>query len=135
MPQLLPEELALTAGRPILVSPLSWSPTRIGKRILVAWNARREATRAVNDALPLLNKAESVTVLVVNPEKWLMAPHGEEPGADIALHLAHHGVTVQVAVTMSLQGVERAFFGYLGLWDRRRYDSALGGGRLLAVRS
>jgi nucleotide-binding universal stress UspA family protein len=101
MPTLLPEELALTAGRPILVSPLSWSPTRIGNRILVAWNARREATRAVNDALPLLSKAGSVIVLVVNPEKWLMAPHGEEPGADIALHLARHNITVQVEVIIS----------------------------------
>jgi hypothetical protein len=42
----------------------------------------------VNDALPLLKKASPVTVVVVNPEKWLLAPHGEEPGADIALHLA-----------------------------------------------
>jgi nucleotide-binding universal stress UspA family protein len=98
MPPLLPEALAMAAGRPVLVSPLSWSPTRVGERVLVAWNARREATRAVNDALPLLQKAGSVTVAVINPEKWLMAPHGEEPGADIAQHLARHGVKVQVEV-------------------------------------
>lgn len=104
MPPLLPEEVALAAGRPILVTPLSPGPIRIGKRILVAWNARREATRAVNDALPLLSKAESVTVLVVNPEKWTIAPHGQEPGADIARHLARHGVTVQVEVTYSEDG-------------------------------
>lgn len=98
MPPLLPEEVALSTGRPILVTPFSSGPTRTGNRILVAWNAQREATRAVNDALPLLSKAESVTVLVVNPERWVIAPHGEEPGADIALHLARHGITVQVEV-------------------------------------
>jgi nucleotide-binding universal stress UspA family protein len=101
MPPLLPEEVALSAGRPTLVIPFSWSFNSIGNRILVAWNARREATRAVNDALPLLNKAASVTVLVVNPENWVIAPHGQQPGADIALHLAHHGVTVQVEVVFS----------------------------------
>jgi nucleotide-binding universal stress UspA family protein len=101
MPPLRPEEVALSAGRPVLVTPSSLAHARIGSRILVAWNARREATRAVNDALPLLSKAESVTVLVVDPEKWTIAPHGEEPGADIALHLARHGIAVQVGVTFS----------------------------------
>ena len=58
---------------------------------MVAWNGGREATRAVADALPLLARAKEVTVLVINPED---APdtHGDVPGADIALHLARHGV-------------------------------------------
>jgi nucleotide-binding universal stress UspA family protein len=67
----------------------------LGKRVLVGWNAGREAARAVQDALPLLMAAESVTVLTVNPEIGL-GGHGEEPGADIALHLARHGVRVTV---------------------------------------
>jgi nucleotide-binding universal stress UspA family protein len=98
---LCPEDVALSAGRPVLVAPLSWAPTRIGHRILVAWNARREATRAVHDALPLLIKAELVTVLVANPETWVVPPHGQEPGADIALHLARHGIKVQVDVVVA----------------------------------
>jgi nucleotide-binding universal stress UspA family protein len=101
MPPLIPEEVALAAGRPILVTPFSWTPSRIGRRVLVAWNARREAARAVSDALPILCKAEWVSVLVVNPEKWAISPHGEEPGADIALYLARHGVKVQVEVAES----------------------------------
>jgi nucleotide-binding universal stress UspA family protein len=101
VPPLIPEEVAFAAGRPILVTPFSWKPNRIGRRVLVAWHARREAARAVSDALPILRKAESVTVLVVNPEKWAISPHGEEPGADIALYLARHGVTVQVEVAES----------------------------------
>jgi nucleotide-binding universal stress UspA family protein len=101
MPPLIPEEVALSAGRPILVTPFSSTTSRIGRRVLVAWNARREAARAVSDALPILSKAESVTVLVVNPEKWAISPHGEDPGADIALYLARHGVKVQVEVAQS----------------------------------
>src|SRR5690606_14001873 len=65
------------------------------ERPLIGWNASREAARAVRDALPLLVKAGTATVLVVNPEDAPGA-HGEEPGADIARHLARHGVTVRV---------------------------------------
>jgi nucleotide-binding universal stress UspA family protein len=101
MPPLLPEEVALSAGRPILVTPVSWTPRKVGSRIIVAWNARREAARAVNDAIPILTRADSVIVLVINPEKRIMSPHGEEPGADIALHLSRHGIMAEVDVTVS----------------------------------
>ena len=46
------------------------------------------------DALPLLVKAEAVEVLVVDHER--NAGHGQEPGADIARHLARHGARVDV---------------------------------------
>jgi nucleotide-binding universal stress UspA family protein len=101
MPPLLPEEVALSAGRPILVTPVSWAPGKIGSRIIIAWNARREAARAVNDAIPILTRADSVIVLVIDPEKRIMSPHGEQPGADIALHLARHGIRAEVDVTAS----------------------------------
>jgi nucleotide-binding universal stress UspA family protein len=101
MPPLLPEDVALSAGRPILITPVSWTPRKIGSRIVIAWNAGREAARAVNDAIPLLTKADSVIVLVINPEKRIMSPHGEEPGADIALHLARHNIKAEVDVTVS----------------------------------
>jgi nucleotide-binding universal stress UspA family protein len=68
MPPLVPEEIAFSAGRPVLVTPVSGTPKKIGRRVIVAWNAKREAARAVNDAIPILVKAESVVVLVINPE-------------------------------------------------------------------
>jgi len=54
--------------------------------MIVAWNASREAPRAVTDALPLLVAAQSVTVLVVDPEA--SDRHGLEARTDIALFLA-----------------------------------------------
>ena len=87
----LPERLILGAGRPALVVPYAGRFTTVGTRVLLAWNASREATRAASDALPLLQRATQVTVLSVNPHGGSHG-HGALPGADIALHLARHGV-------------------------------------------
>ncbi len=92
-----PAEVTLLAGRPVLVIPYAGSFREVGRRVLVGWDRSREATRAVNDALPFLTGASSVTVMTVdrNPDDEGI------PGADIALHLARHGVTAQVENTVS----------------------------------
>src|SRR6267143_464663 len=90
----LAESLVLSSGRPIIIFPPRGTVSRV-RRILVAWNARREAIRAVSDALPLLVKAEAVEVLVVDHQRRPEG-HGQEPGADIARHLARHGAHVLV---------------------------------------
>jgi nucleotide-binding universal stress UspA family protein len=98
----LPQALVLASGRPVILVPDEPPPTT-GRRILVGWNASREATRAVADGLPFLAHAEAVELLLVDPERHPHG-HGEEPGADVALHLARHGVRVDVR-RMSSEGV------------------------------
>jgi nucleotide-binding universal stress UspA family protein len=88
----LAESLVLSSGRPIIMFPPLGTVSRV-RRILVAWNATRESIRAVADALPLLVKAEAVEALVVDHQRH--PGHGPEPGADIARHLARHGVQVE----------------------------------------
>src|SRR5467141_2075925 len=90
----LAESLVLSSGRPIIIFPPRGTVSQV-HRIVVAWNATRESIRAVADALPLLVKAKAVEVLVVNHERN-RAGHGQEPGADIARHLARHGAHVEV---------------------------------------
>jgi nucleotide-binding universal stress UspA family protein len=90
----LAESLVLSSGRPIIMLPPRGTVCKV-RRILVAWNATRESIRAVADALPLLAKAEAVEVLVVDHQRH-PAGHGQEPGADIARHLARHGAKVEV---------------------------------------
>lgn len=94
-----PELVVMGAGRPVLVVPYTGSFAKLGEHVLVAWDASREATRAVTDALPLLRRARRVTVMAVNPEQ--VRRHGAEPGADIALFLARHGVKVEVSAQHS----------------------------------
>jgi nucleotide-binding universal stress UspA family protein len=94
MPGYFVEEVVLSAGRPVLVVPYAGRFPRTGTRVLVAWNASREAARAVADALPLLQRAQAVEVVAFEPHA---ADHGAEPGADIALYLARHGVRVSAA--------------------------------------
>lgn len=81
------------AGRPVLAVPYAGRFHAVGRRVLVAWNASRESARALADAMPLIAGAESTTVLAVNPRRGI-GGHGEEPAADIALHLARHGLQV-----------------------------------------
>lgn len=91
-----PEAVLLGSGRPILVVPFIGGNDIIGRHALVAWNASREAARALNDALPLLDEAENVTVLSVNPERGISG-EGDLPAADIALHLARHGIKAEAS--------------------------------------
>ena len=95
-----PEKLLLSSGAPILIIPGGWKSESIGNKILVGWNASREARRVVADALPFLVPASSVTLLVVDSERRA-GRHGEDPGADIALYLARHGARVEVEQVLS----------------------------------
>ena len=94
------EAMVFDCGQPVLAIPFAGSFKTIGKRVLVGWNASREASRALHDALPLIAKAETATVFLANPKRGL-GGHGEEPGADIARHLARHGMKVEVAMAIA----------------------------------
>lgn len=94
----LPETIVMGSGRPALIVPRHGKFPTVGERVMVAWNGTREATRAIHDALPLLERAKAVTVMEVNPKT------GSAPriaGMDIATHLARHGVKVEVSSTVA----------------------------------
>ncbi len=89
------EALLFGSGRPILLVPAAGRYTAPGRHVLVAWNGSREAARAVADAMPVLQRAQHVTVLSADPA----GAARRVPGADIALHLARHGVKVATSTT------------------------------------
>jgi nucleotide-binding universal stress UspA family protein len=102
-----PGAVVLRAGRPVLVVPPRIA-SLAGKRIAVAWKSTREARRAVRDALPFLQRAESVGVVEFRVgQSACEAPH---PASGVTQYLARHGVNslyerirpVDVTVTNSL---------------------------------
>jgi nucleotide-binding universal stress UspA family protein len=84
----VPEDVLLASGVPMLVIPELRPAGPLGHNIVIAWNATREATRAVHDALPLLTRAASVTVFAFDRRTQMMA---EEVG-HLLDHLGAHGV-------------------------------------------
>lgn len=80
------------SGRPLLLTPPDWSGRALGKRIMVAWNATREAARALADAEPFLREADTVSVVAVDASP---AYKGDTfAGYDVSTHLARHGLNV-----------------------------------------
>lgn len=136
---LLVEAAFMETGRPALVLPHGASAIEAPfRRVLVAWNATREASRAIHDSLPLLQTAEEVVVLVVDPDT--IAPMlGREPGSGAAAHLGHHGVNVRLVtigsgresvgdVLMAEAAREKADLLVMGGYGHSKLREALLGG-------
>jgi len=89
------EGILFHSGRPALIAPTGWQGTMIGKRVLIAWDASREATRALSEADDILEFSEAVTVVTIDA-KPKMFGHGDQPGANIAGHLKRRGLPADV---------------------------------------
>lgn len=58
--------LILETGKPIVLIPSDWDKSTFGSNIVVGWDGSREAIRAIQDAMPLLQKANHVEAVSVN---------------------------------------------------------------------
>lgn len=88
------EELLFVTGRPVLFVPTVGSFDTLGRHILVAWNSSRASARALNDSLPLIERAERTTVLAVNPTESV-EQYGALPSEKIVEHLRRHSASVE----------------------------------------
>lgn len=93
--KLVPDALILESGRPVLIIPCHSQHAEVGTRVLVGWDSSREAARTVNDALPILEKAASVTVVTFNQEAGEITGTDVDP-AEVASHVAEHGLHATV---------------------------------------
>jgi nucleotide-binding universal stress UspA family protein len=81
----------LESGAPMLILPPDWTPGPVGQNIVIAWNAGREALRAVHDAMPLLERAKKVTVFAFSSR-----PSALRKSAEMLVdHLTVHGVKTE----------------------------------------
>lgn len=89
----VPDKVLVAAGAPVLILPQGWRYGPIGAKIVVAWNASREAARAVHDAMPLLEKAQKVTIF-----SFSLRGHALRAASHrLADHLRRHGVEAGVS--------------------------------------
>lgn len=91
----LPESVLLDTPGPVLIVPYAGEPGSEFRRPMVAWDGSMQASRAVRGAMPMLARAGRAEILVFNPDDAAQ-PHGDQPGADLALYLARHGIAVNV---------------------------------------
>ena len=138
----LPEYVTLNCTRPVLVMPFAQDYDTLGHNILIAWDGSREATRAVTQAIPLLQLAKEVTVAIFNA-RVDEEPHGQDPGADIAQYLARHDVSVAVTPFHGVDNVGEALLSLaverdidlivMGCFGHSRFREVLMGGVSLTV--
>lgn len=81
------ESTLLGVGRPVLIVPGTAPGPDFPSRCLVAWNGSRESARALADALPLLSRAKSVTVLTCAP-----AGGDTANASSVVAYLKRHGI-------------------------------------------
>jgi nucleotide-binding universal stress UspA family protein len=129
------ERLLFVTGRPVLFIPDVPSLQTLGRHIVIAWNSSRPAARSVNDAMPLLERAQRTTVLMVNPSDFIderKAPTGEQ----MVERLRQHGAAADAmrienvpngaiadelqaqAHTLGADLIVAGAFGHPRLWEK-----------------
>jgi nucleotide-binding universal stress UspA family protein len=63
----LAQTILFQSGGPVLFIPYIFRGALQGKRIGICWDGSRLAARALRDAMPLLEQAEAITILTINP--------------------------------------------------------------------
>lgn len=91
--QVVDEGVLFDSGRPVIFVPYIQKTGMTLRRVMICWDGSRAAARAVADALPFLQKAKQVEVVIVSEKP---AKTDEVPGADLGQHLARHGLTVDI---------------------------------------
>lgn len=95
------EHLVTDSGGPVLMLPAGAVDGAIGQRVMLGWNGKKEAKRALTDALPFLKSADTVWLVTIGDaeevrldravrmlgrhdvaaEELVLEDKGQEPGA------------------------------------------------------
>ncbi|NHZ79199.1 universal stress protein [Massilia sp. CCM 8695] len=136
-----PEYVLLNSAKAVLVVPAAAqaSPpaSPLGQRIVVGWNGSAPASRAIASAIPLMQGARQVDIVVADARAHGDL-HGPTPGADLALYLARHAIRVNVRevdshadpgrVLLAAAGEAGADLIVMGAYGRSRFREVLLGG-------
>jgi nucleotide-binding universal stress UspA family protein len=129
-----PDSVALQSGRPVLIAPAEFKGD-LNDRVLVAWDGKRAASRALSDAMSILEDSADITVLHVGEDDAEV----RKPGRDIMAHLSRHGVSADLKLSprdrrsigeMVLDACKETGAGLLvmGAYEHSRFSERLIGG-------
>jgi nucleotide-binding universal stress UspA family protein len=90
--ELMIEGALFESGRPVVVVPYIQKQGLTLDRVLACWDGGRMSARAIADAMPFLERAKAVDIVIVAEER----KNDEITGANMTEHLARHGVTANV---------------------------------------
>jgi len=107
--ELMIEGALFESGRPVIVVPYIQKQGLSLARVLACWDGSRTSARAIGDAMPLLERAKAVDLVIVTEER----KKDEITGANMNEHLARHGVAVNVKrIAKADLAVEDAILSY-----------------------
>jgi hypothetical protein len=86
--EIVAEGALFESARPVIIVPFIHKGGLKLDRVMVCWDGSRAATRAIGDAMPLLERAGRVEIVVVANER---GKQDEIEGADMGQHLARLG--------------------------------------------
>jgi nucleotide-binding universal stress UspA family protein len=137
------ERLIFDSGRPILMCPEEFAPELpvTFDDVMIAWDHTAPAARAVADALPILQSASNVRIIMATDDE---TPEQMASGAALASHLVEHGIKAKFE-TVKIDGssVGKVFEAYvdtnaidlliMGAYRHSRLNETLWGGATKTV--
>jgi nucleotide-binding universal stress UspA family protein len=90
---IISENTLFESGGPVIVVPYIHKAQFKLDRVMVCWDGSRPAARAIADAMPLLERAGNIEVVIIASER---GKQDQIEGADMGQHLARHGLKVEV---------------------------------------
>ena len=97
----LAQEILFQSGGPVLFMPYTFKGAFDAKRVGICWDGSRLAARAVRDAMPLLEKAEAVTIITINEASTV-------PADASAAHLVRYLARLDIPIGIDRLKTEKA---------------------------
>lgn len=131
------ESALFDSATPVLILPDGMDAVPRFERVVIAWNQSQEALAAVRQALPVLQRANSVTIAVIDPRSG--GPERADPGGQLSQWLSRHGVRAEISVLaktmpkvsdvlMRHAADKNADLVVMGAYGKSRFREAIMGG-------
>ena len=101
-PYRIDDYLSIYMGRPTIILPDMKKLFHLPKKIIIAWDESKEATRAVHDAMPFLESADNVQIMTVS-DTQKQELSNIIYGDDLRKHLSHHSINAEVVMADELE--------------------------------